>query len=150
MIFKHVKKQDFGRSLLDNVIGVHNYIHGLDDPKNGHKVLFGGSIKEFPIERGLKEDEVLLIPPFSVKVLYTPGHTQGSVCYYIEGAVFTGDTLFAGSYGRTDFPGGSEPDLIRSINEKIFSISGDRLLYPGHGDSTTLKHERLFNPIARL
>ena len=128
-------------------------------------LLFGGSIKEFPIERGLKEDEVLLIPPFSVKVLYTPGHTQGSVCYYIEGAVFTGDTLFAGSYGRTDFPTGDEQDLLVSITDVLFDLSPETPVYAGHAGAyppdlavkaveaspdTTIGKEYSTNPILDL
>ncbi len=83
-----------------------------------------------------------------ITVLHTPGHTDGSVCYMSENFIFCGDTVFAGSYGRTDFKSGSYSDLIDSFH-KLFCLQGDYLLYPGHQGSTTLNDERNFNPLSR-
>lgn len=84
------------------------------------------------------------------KVLETPGHTEGSVCYYIpsEEMLLAGDTLFAESYGRTDLPTGSQAQLVSSIVDKLFVLPDDTMVYPGHGDTTTIGHEKQHNPVA--
>lgn len=81
-----------------------------------------------------------------LRVLHTPGHTPGSVAYVVEGSVFTGDTLFAGAIGRHDLPGGNLEELIRSIEERLLTLPDDYGVYPGHGPSTTIGAERLYNP----
>ncbi len=96
----------------------------------------------------LRGDEDFYIGSFNIKVIHTPGHTKGSCCFDVDGKyLFSGDTLFCGSYGRTDFPSGSTTELVGSI-KKLFSIEGDRIVYPGHGESTTLSYEREYNPIS--
>jgi glyoxylase-like metal-dependent hydrolase (beta-lactamase superfamily II) len=87
-----------------------------------------------------------------INVIHTPGHTIGGVSYYCEesSAVFSGDTLFYDSVGRTDFPGGSSSLLTSSIKDKLFSLPDDTIVYPGHGDSTTIRHEKANNPFVRL
>lgn len=84
----------------------------------------------------------------SMKVLHTPGHTQGGCCLYLEAekTVITGDTLFADSIGRTDLPGGSHEQLLASIQSKLFTLPDDVVAYPGHGPETTIGHERQYNP----
>lgn len=96
----------------------------------------------------VKDGEKLNLAGFSIEVLHTPGHTKGGCCYYIEKeqALFAGDTLFHGSMGRTDFPGGSAGTLIRSIKDKILSLPGQTKVYPGHEDTTTVGWERQYNP----
>ena len=84
----------------------------------------------------------------SFKVLHTPGHTPGSVCLLCENAMFSGDTLFWGSCGRTDLPGGSWATIRKSLL-RLASVSGDYDVYPGHGDATTLSFERKMNPYMR-
>lgn len=79
-----------------------------------------------------------------ILVLHTPGHTEGSVCYLLENAVFSGDTLFFDSVGRTDFFSGSFAEILKSV-KKIAALSGDRKVYPGHGMMTTLERERKNN-----
>lgn len=84
------------------------------------------------------------------KVIETPGHTAGSVCYYIpsEEMLLAGDTLFAESYGRTDLPTGSSAQIVTSIVDKLFDLPDDTMVYPGHGDPTTIAHEKQYNPVA--
>ena len=82
-----------------------------------------------------------------VRTLWTPGHTAGSCCYLAGNVLFSGDTLFAGSYGRTDFPTGSFAALVRSV-KKLFALECDADVYPGHDESTTLSAERAHNPLA--
>ena len=80
------------------------------------------------------------------KVLATPGHTPGGVCYVVEDAVFCGDTIFAESIGRTDLPGGNYEELLQSIKEKILPLKDDMMLLPGHGPATNVGWERKRNP----
>lgn len=95
----------------------------------------------------LKENDILKLGDETIKVLETPGHTKGGLCFLLNNdKVFTGDTLFNGSIGRTDFIGGSMSEIINSIKEKLLPL-GDRVdVYPGHGDMTTIEHEKKYNP----
>ncbi len=92
----------------------------------------------------LRDDEEIELAGLHIKCLHTPGHTPGGCCYYFtdEGIIFTGDTLFHGSVGRTDFPGGSMSQLVRSINEKLMVLPDDTVCYPGHDAATTIGYER--------
>ena len=84
-------------------------------------------------------------------MIATPGHTAGGLCYYIpeEQVLMSGDTLFAGSYGRVDFPTSSMSDLARSIRERLLVLPEDTVVYPGHGESTTIQYERAHNPLTQ-
>ena len=95
----------------------------------------------------LKENDILKLGDEIIKVLETPGHTKGGLCFLLNNdKVFTGYTLFNGSIGRTDFIGGSMSEIINSIKEKLLPL-GDRVdVYPGHGDMTTIEHEKKYNP----
>jgi glyoxylase-like metal-dependent hydrolase (beta-lactamase superfamily II) len=86
--------------------------------------------------------------PFLCRVLHTPGHSPGSLCFVVpaEHAVFVGDVIFYRGVGRTDFPGGDAGALLRSIQTKLFTLPGDMRLYPGHGPSTTVADEQRNNP----
>ena len=79
------------------------------------------------------------------RMISTPGHTPGSLCIFCEDCMFSGDTLFAGSCGRTDFPGGSTQDMFASLN-RLAGLEGDYRVFPGHGESTTLAQEKQYNP----
>lgn len=96
----------------------------------------------------VKDGDEITIAGITCKVIATPGHTVGGTCYYFEegGFVVSGDTLFAESVGRTDFPTGSMGTLVRSIKEKLFVLPEKTTVYPGHGDSTTIGHEKKYNP----
>ena len=95
-----------------------------------------------------KDGEILKLAGFDIEVLHTPGHTEGGSCYYIReiGVLFSGDTLFCGSVGRTDFPGGSMSEIVRSIKEKVMALPDDTKVYPGHGEGTSVGYERENNP----
>ncbi len=96
----------------------------------------------------LRDGENLTLAGLSIRVLHTPGHTAGGCCYYLEeeGILFSGDTLFHTSVGRSDFPGGSEAVLVRSIKEKLLCLPEDTRVYPGHMEATDIHTERVFNP----
>ncbi len=100
---------------------------------------------------GYEEDGAILsLAGMTFKVLFTPGHTSGSVCYLIESEniLISGDTLFLESLGRTDFPTGSQSQILSSIKERLFVLPDDTLVYPGHGEATTIGHEKVYNPVA--
>lgn len=100
--------------------------------------------------KAVKDGEVLDLIGFKWKVIHTPGHSCGSVCYYIEeeNIMFSGDTIFRHTYGRTDFPTGSFSEIYDSIVNKVFAgLDGDIDIFPGHGDSTTLEYEKKHNDI---
>ena len=95
-----------------------------------------------------RDGEVLQLAGMELKVLHTPGHTAGGCCYYLEKekVLFSGDTLFCQSVGRTDFPGGSMSKLVRSIKEKLMALPDEVRVYPGHMGLTTIGTERARNP----
>jgi len=92
--------------------------------------------------RGLQDGDLLTIGQLRFQVLHTPGHTPGSICLLKDDVLFAGDTLFADGVGRTDLPGGSQTDLIRSIKQKLFVLPATTKVYPGHGPATTIGQER--------
>lgn len=94
----------------------------------------------------LREGDTVSVGKFQFKVLETPGHTPGSISLYGHGVVFTGDTLFLGSVGRTDFPGSSQDDLLESITSKLLALPDETMVYAGHGPDSTIGQEREFNP----
>jgi glyoxylase-like metal-dependent hydrolase (beta-lactamase superfamily II) len=129
------------------------YIHKLDAGMlTGEKdnlssiagVSFGPEHADFTIEEG----DVIEQANIKLAVLHTPGHTTGGICLYSkdEGIIFTGDTLFADSVGRTDFPGGNGAQLIKSIKQKLCTLPDETIVYPGHGPQTTISQEKAGNP----
>ncbi|MFY9269650.1 MAG: MBL fold metallo-hydrolase [Candidatus Manganitrophaceae bacterium] len=110
--------------------------------------LFGLPAPPVPvIDRFLRHGDSFAFGKEKVEVVYTPGHTPGSVSFYIPAfGLLTGDTLFAGSIGRTDLWGGSYPQLIESIQKRLLSFSDETTVYPGHGPRTTIGRERQTNP----
>lgn len=96
----------------------------------------------------LRDKEKFTLAGISIQALHTPGHTVGGCCYYLEEerVVFSGDTLFHTSIGRSDFPGGSEAVLVRSIKEKLLCLPEDTKVYPGHMEATDIHTEKVFNP----
>lgn len=98
----------------------------------------------------LHDRDELDLAGFHIRVIHTPGHTAGSCCYYFEEEkiLIAGDTLFYESYGRTDLDTGSEAAIMRSLREQLFLLPDDVEVYPGHGDSTTIGHEKKYNPAA--
>ncbi len=97
----------------------------------------------------LKDGDLIEAGGLSFRVIHTPGHSPGGVCYWVEDVLFSGDTLFYRSVGRADFPGADPQLLIESVMNKLFSLPGDAVVYPGHMRKTTLEYERENNPYCR-
>jgi len=100
----------------------------------------------------LQEHDIVKIGEDELKVLLTPGHSPGSICFYCEKQQFIigGDVLFNESIGRTDLPGGNYETLLESIREKLFVLPDDVIVYPGHGVPTTIGHEKKYNPFLNM
>lgn len=140
-------------SLREQFEGIKVYIHRLDgdkitgDPSN-MALVSGVDFITDPAEVILEDGDIVEEAGISFEVLHTPGHTPGGISLHCESerVIFSGDTLFAESVGRTDFPGGSMTELIESIRSKLLHFSDDTVVYPGHGPSTTIGHEKKNNP----
>ena len=102
-----------------------------------------------PAERLLREGDTVSAGSITLKVLHTPGHTPGGICLLEGTHVFTGDTLFQNSIGRTDFPGGDYAALMASIRDKLLPLPDTTIVHAGHGDATTIGGEKQFNPFVR-
>lgn len=97
----------------------------------------------------LNDGDEINFGDLTAKVIHTPGHTLGGVAIHVDDSLFTGDTLFAGSIGRTDFPGGSFENIISSIKEKLLIYPDETIVYPGHGPASTILREKQINPFLK-
>ncbi len=111
-------------------------------------IFHGITIPEFSIFATVKDGEELDLCGMKIKVIATAGHTAGGVCYLIEDCLFSGDTLFYNSVGRTDLATGNSAQLVQSV-KKLYALDGDYTVYAGHGERTTLSRERVSNPYVR-
>jgi glyoxylase-like metal-dependent hydrolase (beta-lactamase superfamily II) len=109
-------------------------------------MFMGHPMTSAPADRLLEEGDVINVGNIALEVLHTPGHTPGGICLKTGNIVFSGDTLFYGSIGRTDFPGGSFKVLIKSIKEKLLVLPDETVVYPGHGTPTSIAFEKECNP----
>ncbi|MBN1686854.1 MAG: MBL fold metallo-hydrolase [Spirochaetales bacterium] len=146
--FDHIGANEIIRKRLNAPLA----LHPLDIPllkEKGGAMMFGldspqGSDPDLELEEGM----VLKFGTCSLKVLLTPGHTPGHVSFFAEEAkvLFDGDVLFDGGIGRTDLPGGSMTDIMYSINEVLFKLPDETIVYSGHGNPTTIGQEKATNP----
>jgi len=128
--------------------GAKIYISKIDAPKllnDGHLGgNFGRKFEPVVADHTFSDGDILNVCGFEFKVFITPGHTDGSACFLLGNALFTGDTLFLESVGRTDFPTGNKEQLVNSV-KRLYALPGDYTVYPGHAEFTTLEHERKYN-----
>ena len=127
------------------------YIHKEDaamisDMRLNLSAFMGFKVISRPAEHLLSEGDKISFGQSELEVIHTPGHTKGGICFVSEGVAFTGDTLFAGSIGRSDFPGGSEVELIGNIKKKLLVLPDETKVYSGHGPSSEIGWERKCNP----
>ena len=134
--------------------GVPIYIHKLEkdfltDPGLNLSGAFGLSIKTPKASKLLEDGDKVYLNDLEFEILHTPGHTPGGISIKLDGVVFTGDTLFAGTVGRTDLPDGDEKVLLGSIRKKLLTLDDDTVVYPGHGQESTIGIERGSNPFLK-
>ncbi len=118
----------------------------LEDPRQNLSAGSGRPVTAPGPDRLLEDGEELQVGSLRLRVLHTPGHTPGGLCFLLDDRVLSGDTLFAGSIGRSDFPGGDADQLLDSIRTKLLPLPDDLLVCPGHGDFTTIGEEKVGNP----
>ena len=118
----------------------------LQDARANFTGMWGGKPLTLTPDVLVKEGDLITVGNMSFLVLATPGHTPGGICLYGEGVLFSGDTLFRGSIGRTDFPGGSYAQLIDSIERKLYTLPDDTRVFPGHEGETNIGWEKKHNP----
>ena len=139
---------DLKRELGLKVYAAQEELELLGNPDwNLSKALFGAAVTVEP-DVLLFDGQEFTEAGLKIRMLSTPGHTPGGCCYYLpkEQVLFSGDTLFSGSIGRTDFPGGSLSTLVRSVKENLLVLPEDVKVYPGHEEMTTIGHEKKYNP----
>lgn len=148
--FDHMGGLDLIRKKTEAPVYIHsNEQEWLTNPDlNGSSrwPMIEGVMQTERAEHELADEQVLSLAGFQIRVLATPGHTPGGVSFLIGDHLFSGDTLFAHSIGRTDLPGGSYEQLITSIEEKLMPLAPETQVYPGHGPGTTIGFEKVHNP----
>lgn len=122
------------------------YMHGEDVDFIDNPLKMGRKYDKFSVDVMINDGDELQLCGSKIEVVHTPGHSLGGVCYILDSVIFCGDTIFRGSYGRTDLRGGDFNQLFQSIN-KILNLQGDYNLLCGHGAPSTLSFEKVNNPI---
>lgn len=167
-IIGHIKRNGYTPKAIllthahfDHVMGIDRWVREFDIPVYLHEEekeileqphlnlssMFGAGYSYRQV-KCLKSDQVIEVAGIAFQVIHTPGHTKGGCCFYVEAedALISGDTLFFQSVGRSDFPTGSMSVLVNSIKEKLFSLPDETMVYPGHGDYTSIGDEKQWNP----
>lgn len=163
-ILIELKKQNATLRYVLLTHGHFDHIGGLNDLPEGVKVLMHSSDMEWvkevntylpmigmpsmnipTIDEYINDKDIIKLGNLEIKVIHTPGHTQGGVCFYIENSLFSGDTIFRESVGRCDLPGGNFNQIVESIEQRIFTLPDDTIIYPGHGKTTTVAWEKEHN-----
>lgn len=137
---------------LREQFGIPVYVHEddadmLERPELNACAMIGTTVA-LKADHTVKDGDILNLAGMEIRVIHTPGHTPGGACYYFpqEEVLFSGDTLFCESVGRTDLPGGSMSALVRSIKEKVFKLPDLTIVYTGHGEPTKIGDEKRYNP----
>jgi len=145
--FDHLGAADEIRDLTGAPLLVHEAdAAAIVSPEGSGGTLFGFDHRTAAPDRTLADGDRIDSGELTLEVVHTPGHTPGSICLLGEGHLFSGDTLFSGSVGRSDFPGGDARALRRSIGERLTPLPDETVVHPGHGPDTTIARERRVNP----
>lgn len=146
--FDHIMGIDGFLSEFDVPVYVHeDDADAMEDPVLNQSSTYTSGYT-FGKARYLRDRQTLELAGYTFQVIHTPGHTKGGCCYYVasEDVLFSGDTLFQNSVGRTDFVNSSTSDLVHSVREKLFLLLDDTIVYPGHMGETKIGHEKKYNP----
>lgn len=146
--FDHIMGIDGFLSEFDVPVYVHEEdADAMEDPVLNQSSTYTSGYT-FGKARYLRDRQTLELAGYTFQVIHTPGHTKGGCCYYVasENVLFSGDTLFQNSVGRTDFVNSSTSDLVHSVREKLFLLPDDTMVYPGHMGETKIGHEKKYNP----
>ena len=152
-ILNFIKQNSFHIKYIINTHGHPDHIAGnaIMKKATGAPILIHENDAErVQADRKLRDGDVLQVGAFKLVVLHTPGHTKDGISLLGDNVVFTGDTLFPGSVGRTDFPGGSFEELMRSIKTKLLCLPDSFKVYPGHYPPTTIGEEKRHNPFLQM
>ena len=143
----HIGGVDFFKEKTKASVAIHKHdAEKLVNPEKNLSSFMGNEIKFEPADRILNDGDIISIGTSNIMVIHTPGHTSGSVCFLVDNLLFSGDTIFENSIGRTDFPDGSMEQILVSIKEKLWQLDDDTKVFPGHGEETTIGDEKIQNP----
>jgi hydroxyacylglutathione hydrolase len=148
-ILKFIEQNSFHIKYIINTHGHPDHIAGdaiMKEATGAPILIHENNAERVQADRKLHDGDILQVGNFKLVILHTPGHTKDGISLLGDKVVFTGDTLFAGSVGRTDFIGGSFEELLRSIKTKLLSLPDSFKVYSGHGPSTTIGDEKKYNP----
>lgn len=146
--FDHIMGIDGFLSEFDAPVYVHeDDADAMEDPALNQSSTYTSGYT-FGKAQYLRDHQTLELAGYTFQVIHTPGHTKGGCCYYVasEDVLFSGDTLFQNSVGRTDFVNSSTSELVHSVREKLFLLPDDTIVYPGHMGETKIGHEKKYNP----
>ena len=145
--FDHVGANKRMKEVTQAILAIHPEDAHMLQELGQSAAMFGLSAENSPEpDQLLNDGDTVSFGKITLKVIHTPGHSRGGICLHTEGHLFAGDTLFAGSIGRTDLPGGNYDTLIASIKDKLLSLDGDTVVYTGHGPETSIAREKQSNP----
>jgi len=148
-ILAYIKQNSFKVKYIINTHGHSDHISGNEYFKEATKapiLIHESHSGRANADQKLNEGDTIQIGNFKLAVLHTPGHTKDGICLVGDNLVFTGDTLFAGAIGRTDFPGGSYQEIMQSIKTKLLCLPDTYKVYPGHESFSSIAHEKRHNP----
>lgn len=147
----HIAGVDELRSKTGAEVGIHaDDEEMLFRPDKNLSLFFGKAIQTLPPEAILEHDMAIQLGKSQIRVIHTPGHTPGSVCFLIRDVLISGDTIFRNSIGRADFPGASFKQLIDSVQTRLMVLDDSIRILPGHGMESTIGHERQHNPYIQI
>lgn len=148
--FDHVGANKRMKEITGAALAIHPDDEPMFDQLSNSARMFGlTSENSPPADISLSDGQKLTFGTITLEVIHTPGHSRGGICLYTEGVLIVGDTLFAGSIGRTDLQGGDYDTLISSIKEKLLVFDDQTVVYSGHGPQTTIGREKKMNPFLR-
>lgn len=147
----HVGAVNYIREKTNAKVAIHEEdLQNMTDSSRNLSFYLGEDIEIHDVEVLLKDNDEIKVGKYTYKVIHTPGHTPGSICLLVENKLFSGDTLFYTSIGRTDLPGGNFNSLINSIKEKLYILDDNVQVYPGHGPDSSIGFEKKNNGFVRV